>query len=101
MMYAILVDIHGNLEALEVVLDDCQKQGVDQLEQQGTSARARIGVAGNVATGLTVEPEALEDAQEAFPIPTAASDRETGNLCSCRQESVKSKSAVTRRANVT
>ncbi|MEW6306046.1 MAG: metallophosphoesterase family protein [Verrucomicrobiota bacterium] len=28
MRYAILADIHANLEALEVVLDDCKKQGV-------------------------------------------------------------------------
>lgn len=27
MKYAIIADIHGNLEALDVVLDDCKKQG--------------------------------------------------------------------------
>ena len=30
MKYAILSDIHANLEALEVVLDKCREEGVEQ-----------------------------------------------------------------------
>lgn len=39
MMVACLYDIHGNLPALEAVLDDVQREGVDEIVVGATSPR--------------------------------------------------------------
>jgi putative phosphoesterase len=85
----LLYDVHGNLQALEAVLDDARRQGVDRWilggdyalfgpEPEETVARLRtlqpaIWIRGNVDR-WTAEPDSLPD--DAFPLPAIAACRE-------------------------
>ena len=88
-MLGLLYDVHGNLQALEAVLDDARRQGVDRWilggdyalfgpEPEETVARLRtlqpaIWIRGNVDR-WTAEPDSLPD--DAFPLPAIAACRE-------------------------